>query len=312
MPIVVGVDPGTGSPDALHLAGLLARSLRTNLIVATIVARSWVPSMARIDQEWQDHNRRVAQAALNQARELLGDRPDDVHVIHPASSSRRGLVEVAEQHGAELIVVGASAAGPIGRATLGSVSDALLHASPVPVAVSPTGFSAADDAVVSRVTAAYGGEDAGTDLVLGAAAVTASVGASLRIAAFAVRPDPDFALRSRAGGDSEDPVLGGWADEIRARAEDILDEVDALPNSPRVMDTIVGIGSSWAEAIDSVGWTETDVLVVGSSGLAPMARVFLGSHAAKVVRNAPVPVIVVPRRAAEELAERAGHPDNDS
>ncbi|WP_251438971.1 MULTISPECIES: universal stress protein [unclassified Microbacterium] len=38
--------------------------------------------------------------------------------------------------------------------------------------------------------------------------------------------------------------------------------------------------------------------MVGSSGLNPLARVFLGSHGAKIVRNAGVPVLVVPRSAA--------------
>jgi nucleotide-binding universal stress UspA family protein len=47
------------------------------------------------------------------------------------------------------------------------------------------------------------------------------------------------------------------------------------------------------------------VLVVGSSSIGPIARVFLGSRASRIVRHSPVPVIVVPRGAAEELAEEA-------
>ena len=46
-------------------------------------------------------------------------------------------------------------------------------------------------------------------------------------------------------------------------------------------------------------WTVTvhrgDVLVVGSSSTSSLLqRVFLGSSAAKIVRNSPVPVLVVP------------------
>ena len=48
-----------------------------------------------------------------------------------------------------------------------------------------------------------------------------------------------------------------------------------------------------------------DVLVVGSSSIGPVARVFLGSRAAKIVRHSPVPVVVVPRGAATELAREA-------
>jgi nucleotide-binding universal stress UspA family protein len=47
------------------------------------------------------------------------------------------------------------------------------------------------------------------------------------------------------------------------------------------------------------------VLVIGSSELGPAARVFLGSRATKIMRHSPVPVVVVPRQKAEELADRA-------
>ncbi len=48
-----------------------------------------------------------------------------------------------------------------------------------------------------------------------------------------------------------------------------------------------------------------DVLAVGSSSLGPVARVFLGSRASKIIRHSSVPVVVVPRHAAEELVEEA-------
>ena len=297
MPLLVGVDPGRSSAPALHLAALLARSADTDLVVTVVIGRSWMPSMAKVDQEWQDHTRAIADAALERAREVLGDGTRASYVVHEASSTRRGLAELAERNGCELIVIGSAADGPEGRTSLGSVSNALLHSSAVPVAVAPAGFEPAPGVSVSRVTAAYGGSEAGADLVVGAATVTAGVGAVLRIAAFAVRPKADFAIRSGAGGRSEEPVLSEWAETIRARADAVLDDVEAMPDAPAITGVEIGIGDSWAEALGAIEWTDTDVLVVGSSGLAPVARVFLGSHATKVVRNSPVPVIVVPRRA---------------
>ena len=47
------------------------------------------------------------------------------------------------------------------------------------------------------------------------------------------------------------------------------------------------------------------MLVVGSSASGPLARVFLGSAAAKIARHAPVPVTVVPRGVAAEPAGEA-------
>ncbi|MCB0891115.1 MAG: universal stress protein [Propionibacteriaceae bacterium] len=44
----------------------------------------------------------------------------------------------------------------------------------------------------------------------------------------------------------------------------------------------------------SVPFADGDVLVVGSSSTHKLANVFLGSSAAKILRNSTVPVIVVP------------------
>jgi len=47
------------------------------------------------------------------------------------------------------------------------------------------------------------------------------------------------------------------------------------------------------------------VLVVGSSPVGALARVFLGSKAIKIVRYSPVPVVVVPAGVAAARAETA-------
>jgi len=52
------------------------------------------------------------------------------------------------------------------------------------------------------------------------------------------------------------------------------------------------------------------VLVVGSSSIGPVARVFLGSRATKIVRHSPVPVVVVPRGVVAELAHDAVHAES--
>ena len=68
-----------------------------------------------------------------------------------------------------------------------------------------------------------------------------------------------------------------------------------------LVEGVIGRGSSCAEAIDDIGWNEGDVLVVGSSELGPVAQVFLGSRATKILRHSPAPTFVVPRTRAETL-----------
>jgi nucleotide-binding universal stress UspA family protein len=215
-------------------------------------------------------------------------------VVRHARSAPAGLLEVAEEHDAALIVVGSPA---------GSTSSRLLHSSPLPVALAPHGFRARPDARVTRVTAAYGGSDRADDLVLGAAGVTARVGASLRLASFAVVARPPYT--SGVGREAQGSVIDDWVREIEAAAGATLEQVEDLPAAPRELDCVIGYGESWEEALEDIEWEDGDVLVVGSSSVGPVAQVFLGSRAAKIVRHSPVPVVVVPRGRAAALAEEA-------
>jgi nucleotide-binding universal stress UspA family protein len=159
---------------------------------------------------------------------------------------------------------------------------------------------------VTRVSAAFGGSGQAGDLVVGAAGVAARVGASLRIVSFAVRARPPYT--SGVGSGPERAVIAQWAEEIEASARAALEEVEQLPEVPERLEAIVGYGETWDDALEDVDWDEGDVLAVGSSSIGPVARVFLGSRASKIVRRSPVPVVVVPRGAAAELAEQAVQP----
>ena len=105
--------------------------------------------------------------------------------------------------------------------------------------------------------------------------------------------------------DAEDLVLQEWTGQLQETVAAALTRVGELEQAPPTIDTVIGRGASWGEALDDVDWDEGDVLVVGSSPLGPTARVFLGSRATKILRSSPVPVIVVPREQSEQLAERA-------
>jgi nucleotide-binding universal stress UspA family protein len=203
-----------------------------------------------------------------------------------------GLLELVEEHDAHLLGLGSSSAGSFGHIVLGSVSARLLHSSPVPLALAPRGFRCKPDARVRRVTVAYGGSSQ-ADLVVAAARVAGEVGASLRLASFAVWARPDYT--TTLGTDDEDLVMQRWTEDLRSATEEALAQVEDLERPPTITGCVIGRGERWGDAIDDVEWDEGDVLVVGSSALGPVARVFLGSRAAKIVRHSPVPVVVVPR-----------------
>ena len=303
MTLVVGFSPDGRGKAVLHLAGMLARTADEDLLVCAVIPIPWPPSPARVDAEYRAHLDGTANDALDQARERLPADVPAAFLVHHARSTPAGLLDVAEQHDAGLIVAGSSSAGALGHVSLGSVTSRLVHSSPVPVALAPRGFRCRPDARVARVTAAFGGSGDADDLVVAAAGVTGRAGAALRLASFAVRPRPPYT--SGVGRQADEAMIGEWVRDVEAAGRAALGKVGDLPAAPRDLDAVVGHGESWAEALEDVDWQEGDVLVVGSSTIGPVARVFLGSRASKIVRHSPVPVVVVPRGAAAELADQA-------
>jgi nucleotide-binding universal stress UspA family protein len=301
MTMVVGFAPDGRGRAVLHLATLLARSSGEDLVVCAAVPAPWPPSPAKVDAEYQAALQGAAENALSRARARLPGGIQAAYEVLHVRSAPAGLLQMAEKVSASLIIVGSAAEGGSGMVSVGSVSAHLLHSSHVPIALAPRGFRVGADARVARVTAAFGGSD--DDLVVAAAGVAARVGAALRVASFAVHPAPPHTVA--IGHEADDGMTAQWITEIGGRAAEALREVADLPAAPRSCETVVGRGEDWGEALEDIEWTDGDVLVVGSSSSSPLARVFLGSRAAKIVRHSPVPVVVVPRGRVAELAEAA-------
>jgi nucleotide-binding universal stress UspA family protein len=300
MTIVVGLPPDLRNWGAMHLASMLARSAREDLLVCAVVPTPWAPSPARVDAEYRAELARDANERLEEAG---GRMPDDVALstlVHHARSAPAGLLEVAEQHDAALIVVGSSDLAGFGQVIPGSVGSRLMHTSPIPVALPPRGYRVKPVDRVTRVTAAYGGAEGADELVVAAAGVAARVGAPLRIASFAVRSRAPYT--SGVGTLADEAMVAQWVREIEAAGRAALERVEELPAVPPKLEAAIGYGHSWEEALEDVEWQDGDVLVVGSSPMGPVARVFLGSRAWKIVRSSPVPVMGLPRGTATELA----------
>ncbi|HVH23708.1 MAG TPA: universal stress protein [Pseudonocardia sp.] len=306
MTVVIGLPRDERAPAAVHLGSLLARSLGEDVVVCTVLPQPWPPGFGRIDAEYQEFLDQDAQAALARAREVMpGDVTADYQVVKARSASA-GLLEVAEERGAGLVALGSSTGGAFGRVAFGSVAERLLHSSPLPVALAPRGYRCRPVDRITEVTAAYGATDGADELVIAVAGVAARVGSALRIASFAVRPRTP--LTAGIGSRAEDSVLNEWAAEVERSQQAVLAEVKQLPQPPTTVPPVIGHGTDWAEALEDVAWDDGSLLAVGSSSVGPLERVFLGSRSSKIVRHSPVPVVVLPRGATHELAERAESP----
>ena len=102
---------------------------------------------------------------------------------------------------------------------------------------------------------------------------------------------PEIGLRA------EDDVAAELARGLSEALTAAVDDAVAVGLPADRVDTELATAVSWREALDELHWQDGEVLTIGSSGpLGPIARVFLGSRATKIIRHSPVPILVLPRR----------------
>jgi nucleotide-binding universal stress UspA family protein len=290
--VAVGYLAGKAGRSALHLAVEAAHTLKTSLVVITVVPKPWTtPSPARIDAEyasWADQlgadSQREAQGCLDQIAKGL-----DVSFHKVASrTAGEGLLDAAEQLGAQVLVTGSSSNGALGQVVLGSTTDWLLHSSPIPVAISPRGYRRAKSGKLVRVTCAYSGTPESVRVVERVAALTAQLDVKMRVVSYAIRGRTMFP--PEVGLHAEDSLLQEWAQQLREMLAKL--KADGVVGEDVELEVITGNG--WDEALDDTEWEAGELLALGTTSRRSLKGVFLGSHGAKIIRHSPVPVLVLP------------------
>lgn len=292
MTVVVGYLPHKGGRGSLDLGLQLANALGEAMAVVTVVPRQWsTPSLAKIDAEFADYARQVGEESERQSREYLADSSVTVQTSFHAVAGRSvtsALVETVESLGASALVLGSSDDGDEGRIVVGSTADKLLHSSPVPLAICPRGFESTAADGFSRVTCAFSDSDASARVVERAVTLAERIGTPLRVASFGVRGTTMYP--PEVGLSAEDSVLDSWAEQAATAQQALRD--DGVIGAD--VECVIATGPGWSESMSSIDWHPGEILALGSSTTGPLARVFLGSRAAKLIRHSPVPVIVVP------------------
>jgi nucleotide-binding universal stress UspA family protein len=298
MNYLVGLTADRGGRDALALGRMLARTGDVTLTVCIVLPEVWGhPSLARVDAEYAAFLKQYAEDTIAEAREFVGDTVQAEYVSTSARTASEGLMTTAVQTDADLVVLGSARHGPFGRFAVGSVTNEMLHTAPVPVVLTPRGYSPASDARLRRVTCAFAGSTRSRTAFDAAVQLSKRHGLPLRLTTLVVRDRQMYP--SQVGYSAERLVAEQW----RVQAEEAQNRALAtLPDDVPVEAGVVS-GRNWEEALDSLPWEEGEVLVVGSSRLGPVRRVFLGSNSTKIVRSSPVPVVVIPRGADVHLAE---------
>ena len=291
--ILIGLAPGDRGEAASHLGAMIARSTDSPLVVAAITPVPWPPSPFLGDEEYLELQQTGAQETLDRARRIIGVDTDAAYLIESARSVTDGLLAVSERVGAGLVVLGSGTSGQPGRVSLGSIAQRILHSLDTPVCFAPEGFAVAPDARISRITVGFGRADADSGLLRAAIGRAQEFGIPLRVACLAVRPSA--ALRGTIETSAEDLVVGEWAERVRAQIREAATRAGADQES---LDIVVAAGTGWAETIAALPWGPTDLLAIGAKTSA-ISRFLLGSHAAKIVKHSPVPVLTVARASLE-------------
>ncbi len=261
--ILVGYDDSGQAKDALALAEQLADLTGAALIVARVLAPGSLiaggndPQLQRPDTEQLRRLERTAGAVDAEVQTLMG------------GSVPRGLQALAEENGADLIVVGSSHRGRVGRTLAGCVATGLLHGAPCAVAIAPLGYRDRTSARLDAVVAGFDGSaESGQALMAGWELARASR-AKLKIVTVGTEPLSGRLRESLA--------------EARRTVPYGLDAEAALTTGDA------------AEVLREAGRAPGTMLVVGSRRYGPLRRVLLGSVSTKLVRGTPCPLLVTPR-----------------
>lgn len=291
MRYVVGITMDRRGRDAVSLALTLAQSTLSSHPVEldlVHVLRGSPPEQtaSKPEREYQKFCLDEAEQCLSKTHDLVPKSIRSTTSVHFADSMAAGLIDVATTRPCDLIVVGAASHGPLRRFTVGSVANALLHASPVPVALAPSGYL--PPSRLTRLTCALGTRP-GAEVALDVAIQSS------------VRHDVPLRLISLIGLDSHTGTEES-AEAARTHAKNLLLRASQSVDDATEVMVDVAEGRSIEAAIDKLTWDDGEIVLIGSSRLARSRSIFLGTTANKMLRSLPIPMVVVPRYPAPDTA----------
>jgi nucleotide-binding universal stress UspA family protein len=134
--VIVGVDNRDGGRDAIALAGQLLVGQGELTLVHVYAGEPYVYRGVSAAYEASERERHLGLLASTRAETGVRARL----CWRNASSVKRGLHELCEQLGADLLVLGSSRRGLFGRLLFGDDARATLSGAPCAVAIAPGGY----------------------------------------------------------------------------------------------------------------------------------------------------------------------------
>ena len=199
------------------------------------------------------------------------------------------ILDYAEEHAVDLIVVGTHGRRGPGRLMMGSVAEEVVRHASCPVLTVRAHREAADVAALERLLVPFDFSDHARTALAYARELAQTYGASLDLLhVIETHVYPTF--YGNLGADSALKRVG----ELRQRVSAEMERIYADTAGPQVPHRIATADGRPAVEISRYAAEQRSGLVVLSShGLSGLERLLLGSTAEGVVRSAPCPVLTV-------------------
>ncbi|MGV0853444.1 universal stress protein [Mycolicibacterium phlei] len=283
MHLTVGYLATPAGDDGVALAGVLAKSFGAQVDVVLVV-REELPDGHPGRAEYQT-------LLIERGEEWISRAIDELTAMGVCASSTvlvgesfaETLISFAEKKRSDVIVVGGSRYGILGGHVIGSVAGALLHASPIPVALAPRGYSEDPPETITQVTTAVPTRPRDDNPLPFALELASTAGLPLRM----------LSLVSAENLADADSVREVRQMQVAAAEENLAVAARALPGTPEI-ESLVADGVTLESALRKLSWRDSDLLVVGSSRFAAPRRIFLGSTAARILAGVAAPILVIP------------------
>jgi nucleotide-binding universal stress UspA family protein len=203
------------------------------------------------------------------------------------------LSRFATRNGIDLIVMSTHGRSGFNRAWLGSVADALVRRSRVPILLVKPANKGDEHtpALIDRVLVAVDGSEGGEVAAAHAATLCAATGAECLVVRVVVPPVRVIAARIPDTAAMVHEKLEAETHESEQYLKELPGRIN-LPGSTR--SEVITAADTAAAILRAAEADQSDLVVVGTRGHGGATRLILGSVADKVIRGSHVPVLICP------------------
>ena len=305
--VVIPTDGSEHSVQAAERGLALARRYGSTPHVISIVdvqRAAGLFSAGGISNEFVDQVEAAGREAVRAIEEIARDEDAVRSAVVQGSlwkAPSAGILEYATDHDADLIVIGTHGRTGLDRTLAGSVTERVVRSSSVPVLT----VRAADHAAVSeydRILVPTDGSEYAAAAIDHALSVAQACNASIHVL-FVV----DIESNTMVTESSSYALL---QDELETIGQEVTGSIGTqIEEIGLNVVTEIHQGFPPGTILEYVADREIDLVVMGTHGRTGLNRVLLGSTAARVIREAEVPVLSVKPDSEDRSKEASPNAD---